>query len=102
MNKQERLAVARGAAVADLVLRRARLVNVFSGAIEETDLVIAGDQVVGFGEGYEARVVHDLDGAFVAPGLLDAHVHIESSLCTAPQFARGRAPWHHHGHHRSA
>lgn len=92
MNKQERLAVARGAAVADLVLRRARLVNVFSGAIEETDLVIAGEQVVGFGEGYEARAVHDLDGAFVAPGLLDAHVHIESSLCTAPQFARAVVP----------
>ena len=53
MNMQERLAVARGAVAADLVLRHARLVNVFSGAIEETDIVIAGDNVVGFGEGYQ-------------------------------------------------
>lgn len=55
MNMQERLAMARGAAPADLVLRHARLVNVFSGAIEETDIVIAGDNVVGFGDGYQAR-----------------------------------------------
>jgi len=92
MNMQERLAAARGAAPADLVLRHARLVNVFSGAIEETDIVIAGDNVVGFGDGYPTREVHDLDGAFVAPGLLDAHVHIESSLCTVPQFARAVTP----------
>jgi len=92
MNMQERLAMARGAAPADLVLRHARLVNVFSGAIEETDIVIAGDNVVGFGDGYQAREVHDLDGAFVAPGLLDAHVHIESSLCTVPEFTRAVVP----------
>lgn len=92
MNMQERLAMARGAAPADLVLRHARLVNVFSDAIEETDIVIAGDNVVGFGDGYQAREVHDLDGAFVAPGLLDAHVHIESSLCTVPEFTRAVVP----------
>ena len=92
MNMQERLAAARGDVEADLVLRGGRLINVFSGEIEETDIVIAGEQVVGFGSGYPAREVHDLDGAFVAPGLIDAHVHIESSLCTAPQFARAVVP----------
>lgn len=92
MNMQERLAAARGDVEADLVLRGGRLINVFSGAIEETDIVIAGENIVGFGSGYPAREVHDLDGAFVAPGLIDAHVHIESSLCTVPQFARAVVP----------
>ncbi|WP_343391350.1 amidohydrolase family protein [Candidatus Amarobacter glycogenicus] len=90
MNMQERLAAARDVRLTWCCAMR--LINVFSGAIEETDIVIAGENVVGFGGGYPAREVHDLDGAFVAPGLVDAHVHIESSLCTVPQFARAVVP----------
>lgn len=89
---QEHLGVARGDAPADLILRNARLVNVFSGAIEETDLAIAGGLIVGFGVGRAALETHDLEGAFVAPGLIDAHVHVESSLCTVPEFAHAVAP----------
>jgi len=86
------LAVARGDQPADLVLRNARLVNVFSSAIEETDIAIAGDRIAGIGAGYQAAQEIDLRRAYVTPGLIDAHVHIESSLCTPPQFAAAVLP----------
>ncbi len=86
------LRVARGAQPADLLLRNGRIVNVFSGQIEEGDIAIFGDRIAGIGKGYAAREVVDLRGAHVAPGLIDAHVHIESSLCVPPQFARAVVP----------
>ncbi len=92
MELPDLLAVARGDAPADLVLRNARLVNVFAGIIEETDIVIAGGRVAALGPGYQGQAVHDLRGQYVAPGLIDAHVHIESSLCTIPEFTRAVLP----------
>jgi adenine deaminase len=86
------LAVARGDSPADLVLRNARIVNVFSGEIEQADIAIAGGFVAGVGTGYDAKEVVDLEGIYVAPGLIDAHVHIESSLCEPPQFATALLP----------
>lgn len=82
----ELVAVARGDVPADLVLRNARLINVFSGEIETTDVVIKRSRVVALGAGYEAEREIDLDGRYVCPGFIDAHVHIESSLCTPPEF----------------
>lgn len=86
--KAEMVAVARGDAPADLILRNARLVNVFSGEIEDLDIVIKGSRVVALGTGYEALEEIDLAGRYVCPGFIDAHVHIESSLCTPPEFSR--------------
>jgi adenine deaminase len=86
------LAVARGEQPADLLLRNARLVNVFSAAIETTDIAITGDRIAGLGPGYRAAAEIDLHGAYVTPGLIDAHVHIESSLCTPAQFAAAVLP----------
>ncbi len=86
------LAIARGDLPADLLLNNARLVNVFSGEIEDTDIAIAGGLIAGIGRGYSARRTIDLAGAFVAPGLIDAHVHIESSLCVPAEFARAVVP----------
>ena len=88
----DRLAVARGEHPADLVLRNAKLVNVVSGEIYETDIVIAEGIIVGLGSGYSADAEIDLGGKYVAPGLIDAHVHIESSLCTPPEFAKAVLP----------
>jgi adenine deaminase len=88
----ETIRFARGEQPADLLLRNARLVNVFSGQIEPADIAIAGSKIVGVGPGYTARQVVDLAGACVAPGLLDAHVHVESSMATTPQFARAVLP----------
>jgi adenine deaminase len=88
----DHLAMARGDAPADLILRNAQLVNVWSGEIYATDIVIGGGQVVALGSGYTAHQVVDLQGRFVCPGFIDAHVHIESSLCTPPAFARAVLP----------
>jgi adenine deaminase len=86
------LAVARGDAPADLLLRNGRLVNVFSSQIEEADLAIFEGKIAGIGAGYQANREVDLRGAYVAPGLIDAHVHIESSLCIPAQFAQAVVP----------
>jgi adenine deaminase len=86
------LKVARGDAPADLLLKNARIVNVFSGQIESNDVAILGSRIVGVGRDYQANHTIDLQNAYVAPGLIDAHVHIESSLCTPPNFADAVLP----------
>lgn len=88
----ELIAVARGQRPADLVLRNGRLVNVFSGAVESGDIAIFDDTLAGIGESYSGAREIDLNAALVAPGLIDAHVHIESSLCTPGEFARAIVP----------
>lgn len=75
-----------------MLLQNARIVNVFSGEIEEADIALAEDRIAGVGAGYQAETTIDLNGAYVTPGLIDAHVHIESSLCTPPHFAAAVLP----------
>jgi len=82
---------ARGDAPADLLLRHARVVNVFSGEIEETNVAVFHTRIVGLGD-YAAEQVLDLDGAYVAPGFIDAHVHIESAMVPPGEFARAVVP----------
>ncbi len=84
--------VARGDAPADLLLKNARVVNVFSGEIEETGVAIAHSRVVGLGNDYPAQRVVDLGGKYIAPGLIDAHVHIESAMVPPYEFARAVVP----------
>ncbi|MCY3903767.1 MAG: adenine deaminase [Caldilineaceae bacterium] len=86
------LAAARGEQPADLLLRNARAVNVFSGEIEEADVALHQGRIAGVGTGYTAAQTIDLHGAYLAPGLIDAHVHIESSLCLPGQFAAAVVP----------
>ncbi len=83
---QRRLNIAKGAAPADLVLRHGRLVNVFSGLIEEKDIAIAGTTIAGVGQYESGRQVVDLGGKYVLPGLIDAHIHVESSHLTPSSF----------------
>jgi adenine deaminase len=82
------LAAARGDAPCDLVLRNARLVNVASGEVHDADIAILGRHVAGVGTGYRAREEADLGGVYVAPGLIDAHVHVESAMVPPSEFAR--------------
>ena len=86
------LAVARGDTPADLVVRNARVLNVFNGQIERADVAIAQGRIAGLGDGYVGRQTIDVGGAYVAPGLIDAHVHIESSLCVPGEFERAVVP----------
>ena len=95
MDLPELLAVARGDAPADLLLRGGRVVNVFTGEVEHADVAIGGGAIAGVGDysaAPPARETLDLGGAFVAPGFVDAHVHIESSLCVPAQFAAAVVP----------
>ncbi len=73
----------------DCVLRHCRLVNVLSARIEEdVSIAIAGHQIVGIGDEYHGEVELDLEGAYVYPGLIDAHIHLESTKMTIPEVAK--------------
>lgn len=84
----QRIGAARGDIQADLVLTNAQLINVLTGEIYPSAIAIKDGVIIGTGELYEAAEILDLGGRYVAPGLIDAHVHIESSLCTPPEFSR--------------
>ncbi len=86
------LAVARGDTPADVLLRNGRVVNVFTGEILQTDVALAGAWIAAVGAGYTGLTELDLAGLFVTPGLIDGHVHIESSMVTPAQFARAVVP----------
>jgi adenine deaminase len=87
----ERIGVASGRGQADLLIRNGRVVDVFSGQIEKKDVAVYDGTIVGFGD-YRARKTLDLKGQFLCPGLIDGHVHVESSMVTLPEFARAILP----------
>jgi adenine deaminase len=84
--------VARGDAQADLVLTNARIVNTFTGEIEENSVAVHRGRVAGVGDYTWARRVVDLEGKFLAPGFIDGHVHLESTYLHVDQFARAVVP----------
>lgn len=86
--------IARGLQLADLLLRNARVVDLFGLEVVEADVAIAGDRIAGLAApgAYQARETHDLAGAYLAPGLIDGHVHIESAMVSVPEFARAVVP----------
>jgi adenine deaminase len=86
------LARARGDQPAELLLANAQLVNVLSGEVHPADIAIAGAHIVGVGSGYQAREVVDLEGRYVCPGLIDAHVHVESAMVPPREFAQAVVP----------
>ncbi|MFW6176034.1 MAG: amidohydrolase family protein, partial [Acidobacteriota bacterium] len=92
MHRDDLLAVARGDRPADTVLADARVVNVLSGEIERTDVALAGGRIAGLGPGYEGAERVELDGRYLGPGLIDAHVHVESSLVRPAELARAVVP----------
>src|SRR5215469_1490416 len=82
--------VARGKRPADLVLRHARVVNVFSNEVYAAEVAIQAGKIAGVApEGsYSGISQVDLGGSFVLPGFIEAHTHIESTLLTPGEFAR--------------
>lgn len=92
MKITEIVSAARGDGPVDLVLRNARVVNVFSREVYPTDVAITQSRIVGLGLGYEGREEIDLAGAYLAPSFIDAHVHIESSMVGVREFERAVVP----------
>jgi len=86
-----KLSIARGEQPAELLFKNARLVNVLSGEIHRANIAVDDGRVVGLGD-YRAKKVIDLRGAYLAPSLIDGHFHVESSMLTAPEFARAVVP----------
>ena len=83
--------VAAGRKKADLVLKNATYVNVFSGELETCDIAVAEGLIVGLGS-YEGFEEADMTGKIVCPGFIDAHIHLESSLVTPSEFVRAVIP----------
>ncbi len=85
--KKSLIQVAEGIVPADLVLKNGKVLNMFTEEILTADIAIAGDKIAGIGS-YEGEQVLDCTDKYIAPGVIDAHVHIESSMVTPLEFAR--------------
>ncbi len=90
-NLQQKLSIARGEQPAGLLFKNAQLVNVLSGEIHPAHVAVDDGRVIGFGD-YKAKRTVNLRGAYLAPSLIDGHFHLESSMLTAPEFARAVVP----------
>lgn len=91
LKKRRIIDVAAGREKADLVLKNATFVNVFSGELDVCDIAVAEGLIVGLGQ-YEGIQEADMRGKIVCPGFIDAHIHLESSLVTPAEFARAVIP----------
>jgi len=88
---KRRIDVAAGREQAELVIKNCKIVNVFTEEIIEGDVAIDNGYVVGVGQ-YSSENEIDLNGKYIAPGLIDGHVHIESAMVTPSQFAKTVLP----------
>jgi len=86
------IAVAKEETPADLILANAGVVNVFSGEVEPGNVAICGDRIAGVGDYQQAEQVIDLEGKYIAPGLINGHTHLESSMLDVGQYARAVVP----------
>ncbi len=91
IKKQRVIEAASGRQKADLVLKNATYVNVFSNELLTCDIAVANGLIVGLGS-YEGEVEYDMTGKIVCPGFVDAHIHLESSLVTPKEFVRATLP----------
>lgn len=87
----KRISVASGREPADLVIKNGKIIDVFNGEIIEGDLAIVDGYFAGIGK-FEGKKVVDAKGRYVSPAFIDGHVHIESSMVTASEFAKVLLP----------
>ncbi|MEA3253512.1 MAG: adenine deaminase [Chloroflexota bacterium] len=92
MNLSKLISVARGKAPADLLFKNARIINTFTGEIEQGNVAILGDRIAGVGGYDSAKEIVDLQGCYLAPGLINGHTHIESSMLHPAQYAQAVIP----------
>jgi adenine deaminase len=86
------IAVARGEAQADLLLTNARIINTFTAEIEKSNVAISQGRIAGIGDYSQAKQKIDLKGKYLAPGLINGHIHTESSLLHISEYARAVVP----------
>ena len=84
--------VALGKQKADVLIKNGKIVNVFTGRVEEGNIALFRKRIAGIGDYTEGREVIDVKGGYVVPGFIDAHLHIESSMVAPREFARAVLP----------
>lgn len=84
---KKRISQARGLSPADVVLKNCKIIDVFCGDIVEADIAICEEHIAGIGK-YSGLKGIDCRGAYVAPGFMEGHIHIESSMLSPAQFAQ--------------
>jgi adenine deaminase len=89
---KKRIQVARREMPADLVLKKGRVVNVFSGIVQECDVAVHEGYIAGLGIDYHGRDEINVQGKWVTPGLIDGHIHIESSMLLPSRLAAALLP----------
>ena len=85
--REDLIDVALGRREADVVLKNGSYVNVFTGEVLHGDIAVAGGKIAGIGV-YKGKKEYDIGGKIAVPGLIDAHVHIESAQLSPGEFAR--------------
>jgi adenine deaminase len=89
---ERRIAVGRGDAPADLVLRGAKTLDLITGDLMDGDIAICDGMIAGTCGSYDGAEIRDMTGLILVPGFIDTHLHIESSLVTPYEFDRCVAP----------
>jgi adenine deaminase len=89
----DRIAVARGDRPADLVLSEGRVLSVFTGELLRADVAVCGQHVAAVGDVGRAAERVDVSGQILIPGLIDGHMHLESTKLMVDEFARAALPW---------
>lgn len=88
LNLEKMIDVANGRQKADLVIKNAKVINVFSEEIYEADVAIVEDKIAGIGKDYYGEKEIDIKGAYLSPSFIDGHVHLESSMLLPSEFAK--------------
>jgi adenine deaminase len=92
MDLRKLISVARGETPAALLFKNARIVNTFIGETEQANVAICGDRIAGIGDYDGAKETIDLQGQFLAPGFINGHTHIESSMLHPARYAEAVVP----------
>lgn len=98
MRRKDFIDYALGNERADILFTNAKIVDVFTGKVESGSVAVAGSEIAGVifdgDEGfYEAEQTIDLNGAYIMPGFVNAHVHVESSMITPFEYAKAELLW---------
>lgn len=92
MRIKDIIPVSLGKEPADLILKNCKIINVFSGEIEEGNIALFRKRIAGIGDYKYGKEILDLKGQYVCPGLIDAHLHMESSMLSPVEFAKAVLP----------
>ena len=89
--RKKQICTAKGECRAELVLKNAGVINVFTDSIETCDVAVNAGQIVGLGR-YSGEKEIDMTGKYICPGLIDGHIHLESSMICGPEFEQAVLP----------